>query len=110
MYTRAMNLKRRERKKRVNTRTDARAAKENIPTKITVTNIERVFGYEEKKGTTFTRKRERERERERERDKNAHPKRRRSRRRRGSFIMVNIDVRKNEEKKSRLFFFQFSLF
>jgi hypothetical protein len=66
MYTHAMHLKRRERKKRVNTRTRARFAKENIPSKITVTNTtERVFGYEEKKrNNVYEREREIERERE----------------------------------------------
>ena len=60
VYARDEFEAKRERKKRVNIRTHARATKENIPSKITVTN-RRVFGYiEKKRNNVYERERERD--------------------------------------------------
>jgi nitrogenase molybdenum-iron protein alpha/beta subunit len=69
-YARDAFEAKREKETREYAHTRARAAKENIPSKITVTNTQREFlDTKKKKGTTFTREREREREREIERER-----------------------------------------
>jgi len=62
VYARDAFEAKREKETREYAHTRARFAKENIPSKITVTNTtERVFGYEEKKrNNVYERERERE--------------------------------------------------